>query len=155
MPMKPSLPISSISSRGTFLCSSISAAFGRTFSRAKSRAVRWTSCCSSLSERSKPDDSVVVVVAMVVLQRVDADVPAVRILREEEVAMEFADRAAGALCLVVRRAHIGHAEPDDKAGLHANLGRRFGIAFVVHDDLRVRGVHPGRVRAIVSGQAEH
>src|SRR6267142_3727085 len=122
--MKPRRPISAMSSRGIFLFSSISAAFGSTFSRAKSRAVRCTSSCSSLKLRSNPDVSVVVVVTMGVLQGVDADVAAVRILRVEEVAMEFTDGGSRALRLLIGTAHVGDAEPDHEARLRADLGRR-------------------------------
>src|SRR5258705_6958090 len=152
--MKPRRPISAMSSRGIFLFSSISAAFGSTFSRAKSRAVRCTSSCSSLSVRSNPDVSVVVVVTMRVLQRVDADVPAVGILRVEKISVELADRGARALRLLVGAAHVGDAEPDDEARLRAHLRRRLLIGGVVDHDLRVRGVEPGGVTPIFTGVAE-
>src|SRR5258706_211778 len=152
--MKPRRPISAMSSRGIFLCSSIWAACGSTFSRAKSRAVRWTSSCSSLRVRSNPDVSVVVVVTMGVLQGVDADVPAVRVLRVEEVAMELTDRGARALRLLVGAAHVGDAEPDHEARLRAHLRRRLLIGGVVDHDLRVRGVEPDRVTAIFTGEAK-
>src|SRR6266571_8156683 len=152
--MKPSRPISAMSSRGIFLSSSIAAACGNTFSRAKSRAVRWTSCCSSLSVRSNPDVSVVVVVTMVVLQRVDADVPAVRILREEEVAMELTDGAARARRLVVRGAHIGDPEPHHESRRRPDLLRRLAVVALVHHDLRVRGLEPCGIRAGIAREAD-
>src|ERR671934_1000770 len=143
MPMKPRRPISSMSSRGILFSSSICAAFGSTFSRAKSRAVRCTSSCSSVSERSKPAAvSVVVVVAMPLLQRVDPDVAAVGVAREEEVAEELRCERIRLARAVERRAHIGHAEPHDEAALSPDLLRRLPIVWIVDDDLRVRGVEP-------------
>src|SRR6267142_2112512 len=152
--MKPRRPISAMSSRGIFLFSSIPAAFGSTFSRAKSRAVRCTSSCSSLRVRSNPDVSVVVVVTMGVLQRVDADVAAVRILRVEEVAVELADGGTHPLRLLVSAAHVGGTEPDHEAGLRAHLRRRLLIGGVVDHDLRVRGVEPDGVTPIFTGEAK-
>src|SRR2546422_947759 len=58
--MKPSAPISRRISGGILPCSSISAARGRTFSLAKSRADRWASSCSSERARSKPVSAVAV-----------------------------------------------------------------------------------------------
>src|SRR5437763_13414671 len=143
MPMNPRRPISATSSRGTSLCSSISFARGRTLSRAKSRAVRWTSSCSAVSARSKPVVvSVLVVVAMPVLQRVDADVPAVRIAREEVVAEELRSGGGRGSRPVERGAHVLDAEPDADARLFRDLRRGLTILGVVHDDLGVLGLEP-------------
>src|SRR5207249_4412038 len=141
--MKPRRAISSMSSRGIFFCSSISAALGSTFSRAKSRAVRCTSSCSAVRERSNPAAvSVVVVVAMAFLQRVDADVTSIGVAREEEVAEEFGCERTGAPRAIESRAHVGYPEPHDEARLPADLLRCLAMVRVVHDDLRVRGVEP-------------
>src|SRR2546428_1230809 len=164
MPMKPSLPISAMSAGGTFFWSSICAAIGKTFSRAKSRAVFCTRACSSLSVRSKLSlrawgpllpVSVLVVVAMrMVLQRVYADVAAVRIAREEEVPEEVGRGRAELLGLVVRAAHVGDAEPDDECRLRADLLRSLHVTTVVHHDLGVRGLEPGRIVGRFAAQAD-
>src|SRR5206468_8802287 len=97
--------------------------------------------------------SVLVVVAMVVLQRVDADEPAVRIAREEEVAVEVADHEALVARALVRRADVHDAEPHDDADLRSDLLGRLPVGRIVDDDLRVRCVEPSRVIARVAGQA--
>src|SRR5712691_6714439 len=104
-----------MSSRGTFPCSSISRARGRTFSRAKSRAVRCASSCSSVSARSKPVAVSVVVAMAVLLVRVDADVATVRVAGEEVVAVELADRPARGLGARVGRRDVVDAEPQHEA----------------------------------------
>src|ERR1700682_2563303 len=152
--MNPSAAISWISSGGTFPCSSISRARGRTFSRAKSRAVRWASCCSSVSARSKPVAvSVVVTVSTmrlpsvsVVLIRVEADVAAVGVASVEVVALELADRAARGFRARIRAGDVVDAEPDDEPALSAHVRLRLAIVGVMHDDLRVVGREPGRAR---------
>src|SRR5687768_15338882 len=136
-----------MSSGGTFPFSSISCARGSTLSRAKSRAVRCASSCSSESARSKPAAiSVVVVVPMpVLLIGVKADVAAVGVAREEVVAVELADRAAGGLGARERGRDIVDAEPHDEAALAAHIGLGLPVVRIVHDQLRVTGSEPGRV----------
>src|SRR5258705_3086862 len=143
--MKPSDPISASSSFGTLPCSSISRARGSTFSRAKSRAVRWTSSCSSLRVRSKPV-TVSVVVAMSVpmlLIRVEADVAPVGVASVEVVALERSDRAAGFLRARKGAGDVIAPEPDDEAALCAYLGLGLTIVRVVDDDLRVFRLESG------------
>src|SRR5437588_2673096 len=155
MPMNPRRPISATSSRGTSLCSSMSFARGRTFSRANSRAVRWMSSCSGVSVRSKPVVvSVLVVVAMPVLQRVDADVPAIGIAREEVVAEELRRGGGSGSRAVECRAHILDAEPDDEARLFRDLRRGLAILGVMHDDLGVLGLEPRGIVAGLAGDSE-
>src|SRR6266850_1507861 len=155
MPMNPSFPISAISAGGTFFFSSISAASGSTFSRAKSRAVFWTRACSSVSVRSKLSDSVLVVVAMrMVLQRIDADVASVRIAREEVVAEEIRRRGTELPRLLVRAAHIRDPEPDDEAQLARDLLRSLRVALLTHDDLHVPGVEPDLVALLIAGEPD-
>src|SRR5207249_6177145 len=67
-----------------------------------------TSSCSDVSVRSKPVVvSVLVVVAMPVLQRVDADVPSIGVAREEVIAEELGGGEGRALCAV--ECEIGRA----------------------------------------------
>src|SRR2546427_7036121 len=133
-----------MTSGGTLPCSSISRARGSTFSRAKSRAVRCASSCSSVSARSKPVAASVVVAMAVLLVRVDADVTAVGVAREEVVAVELADRPPRGLGARVRRCDVVDAEPEHEAALSAHI--RLGLAGVgiVHAQLRVLGGGPGR-----------
>src|SRR5438105_9415463 len=155
MPMKPRRPISATSSRGTSLCSSMSFARGRTFSRANSRAVRWMSSCYDVSVRSKPVVvSVLVVVAMPVLQRVDADVPSIGVAREEVIAEELGGGEGRALCAVECGAHVLDTEPDHETALFRDLGRRLAVLGVVHDDLRVLRFEPRGVVAGLAGDAD-
>src|SRR5687767_4414710 len=136
-----------MSSGGTFPFSSISCARGSTLSRAKSRAVRCASSCSSVSARSKPAAiSVVVVVPMsMLLIGVEADVAAVGIACEEVVAVELADRAARRLRARKCGGDIVDAEPDDEAALAAHIGLGLPVVGVVHDQLRVMSREPRRL----------
>src|SRR5437868_3585188 len=134
MPMKPSAPISLMSSAGTFLFSSMSAARGSTFSRAKSRAVFCTSACSSVSDRSKPASlpagpvpAVSVLVVMVALRRVYADDATVWIAREEIVAVRIPYGPAGLTRGLERAIHVRHAEPHHEPALRAHLRRRVPV----------------------------
>src|SRR6266542_25874 len=157
-PMKPSDASSFRIAGGTLPCSSMSCAIGRSFSVAKSRAVRCTSSCDSVSERSNAAaDSVLVVVVMpVLLIRVDADEPPLRVAREEVVALEFAHRRLRGLRLVEGAAHVVDAEPDHESGLRAHLGRRLAIVRCVKHEVGVLGLQPARVRvpAGARGQAD-
>src|SRR5512135_1212401 len=153
MPMKPSAPMAERISSGTLFFSSISCAIGSTFSRAKSRAVRCTISCSGVSARSNPvAGSVLVVVAMVVLQGEDADVPAIRVAREEVVAVEVADDVAGALGTVECRDDVSDAEPHDEAALSADLGRRLAVGRLIQCHLRVLRVEPRLRRVVLAGE---
>src|SRR5688500_18414064 len=141
-----------MSSGGTFPFSSISCARGSTLSRAKSRAVRCASSCSSESARSKPAAiSVVVVVPMsVLLIGVKADVAAVGAAREEVVAVELADRAASGLRARKRRRDIVDAEPHNEAALAAHIGLSLPVIGIVHGQLRVVRGQPGGVALSVA-----
>src|SRR5438128_1726317 len=145
--MNPSAAISARIAAGTFPFLSMSCAIGRSFSVAKSRAVRCTSSCDSVRERSNAAPaSVVVVVAMsVLLTDVDADEPALGIAREEVVAVEIADDGLRRPGLVVRRFHVVHLEPHDESGLGADLGRRLAIVRRMKDHVGVAGLQPARV----------
>src|SRR4029078_5900446 len=162
MPMNPSAPISAMSSGGIFLFSSISAALGRTLSRANSRAVFCASSCSSVSETSNPASLrawappppvLVLVVMLMVIRCVDADEPAVRIASEEVIPVEVADDAACALCPIVRCSHVEDPDTHDEAGLRPDLLRRLGRARLVHDDLRVRRIEPAGDRLHIPAQS--
>src|SRR4030081_1757630 len=123
--MKPSEASSFRIAGGTVPVSSMSCAIGRSFSVAKAGAVRWTSSCESVRARSNAAPAsagsvLVVVVMAVLLIRVDADVPALGVAREEVVALELADSRLRGLGLVERRPHIVDAEPDDEADLPAH-----------------------------------
>src|SRR5579859_954679 len=146
--MNPSAPSSLTMAAGTLPCSSMSWAIGRSFSRAKSRAVRCTSACASVSARSKVAPvSVLVVVAMaVLLVHVDADVAALGIAGEEVVAEEVADHGLRGARLVVHVSDVVDAEPDDEAGLAAHFGRGLAVIGRVEHDIRVAGGEPARVR---------
>src|SRR5256885_4521129 len=128
--MKPRAPSSFRIAGGTAPFSSMSCAIGRSFSVAKSRAVRCTSDCDSVRVRSKAAPvSVLVVVAMsVLLVHVDADEPAFGIAREEVVTVEVADYGPGRAGLVVRALDVVDAEPHHEGALPADLGR--GLAVV-------------------------
>src|SRR5581483_12091647 len=89
-----------------------------------------------------PTGSVLVVVAMAALQRLDADVPAIGVAREEVVAEEVARRRAGLPRAVVGRAHVRDAEPHDEATARADLRRRPAVAAIVERELRVLRVEP-------------
>src|SRR5256885_31487 len=115
-----------MSSRGTLPCSSISRARGNTFSRAKSRAVRWASSCSSVSARSKPVAASVVVAMAVLLVRVDADIAAVGVAREEVVAVELADRPTRGLA--ARAQGIQERHQQARAGRADRMPERDGAA---------------------------
>src|SRR5437762_10620688 len=121
--MNPSVPSSLTIAGGTFPCSSMSCAIGSSLSRAKSRAVRCTSACASVSSRSKaaPASLVVVVAMAVLLIHVDPDVAALRIAREEVVAVEIADHGLRAPRSVVHALDVVDAEPDHEATLAADL----------------------------------
>src|SRR5438132_10580599 len=140
--MNPSAASSFRIGGGTFPCSSMSCAIGRSFSVAKSRAVRRTSSCDSVSVRSNAaSDSVLVVVVMAVLLiRVDADVPALGVAREELVALELADDRLRGLRLVERGSHVVDAEPDHEPDLSAHLGRRLAVVGPVEHHVGVLGV---------------
>src|SRR5947208_484325 len=126
--MKPS-DASAVRIRGgIFPCASMSCAMGRSCSVAKSRAVRRTSSCESVSARSKAAPalvgSVLVVMAMrVLLVHVDADVPAFGIAREEVVTVEVTDDGPRGSRLVERLLHVVDPEPDHESTLAAHLGR--------------------------------
>src|SRR6266542_2865286 len=155
MPRKPSDAISRISSDGTLPCSSISCARGSTFSRAKSRAVRCASSCSSLSARSNPVvGSVRVTVPTVLLVGIEAHVTPVGIAREEVIAAELAHDRAGGLRARERGADAVDAEPNDEAALPADFGLGLPVFRLVDDELRVRRVKPGRVVARLAGQSD-
>src|SRR6266849_8387079 len=128
-----------MSSCGTLPCSSISRACGSTFSRAKSRAVRCASSCSSVSERSKPVAVSVVVAMAVLLIRVEADVAAVGVAGEEVVAVELADRAARGFGKRIRGRDVVDAEPQHEAALSADVRLGLPVVRIVHDELRVVG----------------
>src|SRR6185369_10902819 len=130
----------------TLPCSSISRARGRTFSRAKSRAVRCASSCSSLSVRSNPVIGSVVVTMSVsmLLIRVEPDVAAIGVASVEVVALERADGAAGRFRTRVGAGDIVDPEPDDEAALRPHLGLGLAIVRVVDDDLCVLGLEPSR-----------
>src|SRR6266540_1107601 len=165
MPRKPSDAISRISSDGTLPCSSISCARGSTFSRAKSRAVRCASSCSSLSARSNPvvgsvrvTVSTVLVISVLVpsvlLVGIEAHVTPVGIAREEVIAAELAHDRAGGLRARERGADAVDAEPNDEAALPADFGLGLPVFRLVDDELRVRRVKPGRVVARLAGQSD-
>src|SRR5438067_26309 len=149
--MNPSAPSSLTIAGGTLPCSSMSCAIGRSFSRAKSRAVRCTSACASVSSRSKAAPaSVVVVVAMAVLLiHVDPDIAALRIAREEVVAVEVADDGLRAPRFVVDTFDVVDAEPDHEATLATDLRRRLAILGRVEHDVGVAGLEPARARIAV------
>src|SRR5437588_10609457 len=114
--MNPSVPSSLMMAGGTFPCSSMSCAIGRSFPRAKSRAVRCTSACASVSSRSKAAPlSVLVVVAMaVLLVHVDPYVAPLGIAGEEVVAEEIADHGLRGARGVVGALDVVDPEPDDE-----------------------------------------
>src|SRR5258708_5173899 len=142
-PMNPRAASSARIAGGTWPCSSMSWAIGSSFSVANSRAVRWTSCCVSVSSRSKAASGSVVVVVAVLLIRMDADEPPVRIAREEVVALEVPDDGLRGPRPLEGTAHVVHAEPHDEAGLLADLRRRLAVVRRMEHDVRVLGLEPG------------
>src|SRR5258706_9751469 len=88
-----------------------------------------------------------VVVAMgMLLVDVDADIPALGVAREEEVAEEVTDDRARLLGPVERAADVVDAEPHNEALLRAHLWWRFAIVGRVEHQVGVLGLEPARSR---------
>src|SRR5258708_22365954 len=154
--MNPSAAISWRIAAGTLPCSSMSWAIGSSFSVAKSRAVRCTSACDSVSARSNAaPDSVVVVVAMgVLLTDVDADEPALGIAGEEVITVEVADHRLRGPRFVERGLHVVDAEPHDERGLPADLRRGLAVVRRMEHHVGVAGLQPARVRIATRARRE-